>query len=210
MKKIAFIPWLALSALLILPPQALAKPFTVTEDKHNPNFATFHSRAALVRFQGTTSKVFGSADVDPDHPEHASGEIRIDLASLDTGIEKRNGHMRSVLEVEKHPFAVFKLKRIQGAHKLEPNRPVTLTVAGDMLIHGVTRSLVTEVTVVYLPESALSEQDRQHGFRKGDWISLSTSFKLKLRDFNVEPPGLVPLKVAEEVTIELDVNARAQ
>src|ERR1700726_1225961 len=61
------------------------------------------------QFLGTTHGKFtnfsGKIDVDREHPENSSVIARIDVRSIDTGIQKRDEHLRSpeFFNVEKYP-----------------------------------------------------------------------------------------------------------
>lgn len=65
------------------------------------------SRTQLDSFASRTQKVTGRIQVNPaDLDQQPSGHIEVDLGSLDTGIERRNRHMRdNVLETAKYPTA---------------------------------------------------------------------------------------------------------
>jgi polyisoprenoid-binding protein YceI len=51
------------------------------------------------QFLGTTNGRFtqfsGSIDLDSQHPEHSSVSARIHVSSIETGIKKRDDHLRS-------------------------------------------------------------------------------------------------------------------
>src|SRR5690606_23312653 len=79
----------------------------------DPNEVTFVSKAPLETFDGSTKQIRGRIEIDPQAlGDSITVEVSVDLASLDTGIELRNQHMReNHLHTEKHPEAVFR-----GAH----------------------------------------------------------------------------------------------
>lgn len=199
-RSLALLP-AVLSAVMTLP--AFAQPFSVATDMHTRNLVRFTSEGTLVSFSGETPDVLGKADVDLRNLAHTSGMIKINLATLQTGIGKRDEHMRNVLEVSKFPFASFQAERIHTQAKSPtPGRAAKVEVEGSFSLHGVTRRIRVPALVVYLPET-----DRQ--FRSGDWIKLETSFPVRLADYGITPPGLVPAKVADTVQIQLTAMARA-
>lgn len=203
---------LAAASLLAIAPTVLAadagdgaKTFKVTEDKHNQAEASFTSRAALVRLTGRTSKVGGEATIPLQNVAKAAGVITVDLSNMDTGIALRNEHMRGMIDADKFPIAVFKFASIKvPGNQLKSNMTVTGQASGFMAFHGVTRSMVAPVELTYLPEP-------EKKYRAGDWVQLSSRFKLKLSDYGIELPGaMLDIKVADELDIQIDGMAKAQ
>src|SRR5205823_9707677 len=70
------------------------------------------------QFLGTThgkfTKFSGKIDLDRDHPENSSVTARIDIRSIDTGIQKRDNQLRSAesFNVEKYPEMTFKTRSV--------------------------------------------------------------------------------------------------
>jgi polyisoprenoid-binding protein YceI len=103
----------------------------------------FKVRHMLGNARGRFSKFNGTIVVDRDHPEQSSVSVTIAAASIDTGIAKRDEHLRAELfEVAKYPEITFKSRRLKqkGANAGE--------ITGDLTIHGVTRSIVLSVQLV--------------------------------------------------------------
>lgn len=183
---------------------AVARPFKVTNDVHTLNNVTFFSKATLVTIKGQTDQVVGLADVNMDNLGATSGSIKVDLHAMDTGIAKRNEHMQGMLETNKYSYAEFKpTKIISSVKKPIANKPVKATIEGTMTMHGVTKPIKAEAMITYLPE-----QDKN--YRPGDWFQLEANFPLKLSDYGIKAPGVVPAKVSDDLTISLTVMAKAQ
>jgi polyisoprenoid-binding protein YceI len=199
--KLAAAP-LVLAGLVAIAPAAVARTWEVTRDHHSSNEVSFTSRAQIVHMTGRTQSVEGSGSIDVANPaKHPTAEVRVDLRTLDTGIEMRNGHMKAVLEAEKYPYATFKLQALK-AKKLQVNKPVMGVATGLFTLHGVTKRLTVPVNLTYLPE-----QDAK--YRPGDWVAASAEFKINLSDYKITlPAGILGLKVANEVTIDLDGMAK--
>jgi len=66
-----------------------------------------HMMVTTVR--GTFAIADGEIHVDAEHPEDSRVSVRIDAASVSTGNEQRDGHLRSpdFLDVEKYPYITF-------------------------------------------------------------------------------------------------------
>ena len=59
-----------------------------------PTTVVFNVEDNVDPFDGKTSKVTGTITADPAAPGQAQLEVSVDLASLDTGNNLRNQHMR--------------------------------------------------------------------------------------------------------------------
>jgi polyisoprenoid-binding protein YceI len=103
----------------------------------------FKVRHMLGTAKGTFSKFNGRIVVDRDHPEQSSVTVAIAAASIDTGIAKRDEHLRGELfDVAKYPEIIFKSRRVKrtGANTGE--------IAGDLTMHGVTRPIILNVQLL--------------------------------------------------------------
>jgi polyisoprenoid-binding protein YceI len=67
-------------------------------------------------------------------------EVEIDAASIDTGIAKRDDHLRSAdfFDVAEYPTIAFRSTRVEPVIPLGRDRSV---VVGDLTMGGVTRSV---------------------------------------------------------------------
>src|SRR5205807_6669309 len=76
-------------------------------------------RFSVHQFLGTThgkfTKFDGKIDIDRERPENSSVTARIDVRSIDTGIQKRDNHLRSpeFFNVEKFPDITFKSRSVR-------------------------------------------------------------------------------------------------
>lgn len=189
--------------LAAAPAMAASRTFAVDTDKHSPNEVSFTSKAAIVKFTGRTAKLSGDAKIDVDNVATSSGTLSIPLTTLDTGIAMRNEHMKGAIQAEQFPTATFKFTDIKVAgNKLKTNAPVEGTATGTMTLHGVTKTLNVPVELTWLPQT-----DAQ--YRPGDWIHISSAFKLKLTEFGITPPSM-GIKVADEQEILIDGMAKAK
>ena len=66
--------------------------------------------------------------------------VEIDAASIDTGEEKRDAHLRSAdfFDTEKHPKLTFVSKRVDAGKD-------SLKLVGDLTMHGVTHEVALDV-----------------------------------------------------------------
>jgi polyisoprenoid-binding protein YceI len=112
-----------------------------TLDPHHTtvSFSAKHLGVATVR--GHFNKVDGEIELDdPNDPTTARGTIVVDAASVDTGNEGRDNHLRNAdfFDVERYPQIRFQLKRVE---KVGDDK---YGVVGDLSIHGVTREIALD------------------------------------------------------------------
>jgi polyisoprenoid-binding protein YceI len=136
-----------LLASLILLPAALGASARAYETY---KFDQSASRIAFTvnQFLGTThgkfTKFDGKIEIDREHPEKSSVVARIDVRSIDTGIVKRDNHLRSpeFFNVEKFPEITFKSRSVKQTG------PQSGDILGDLTIHGVTKSITLHVKLL--------------------------------------------------------------
>src|ERR1700736_1073594 len=100
----------------------------------NHSAVTFTIRHMMSKVRGQLKIKEGWIEAENDHST-ARVDVTIDTASIDTGVEARDNHLRSAdghFDVANYPVATFTSKRIEG------NDPSTFKVIGDITIHGKT------------------------------------------------------------------------
>jgi polyisoprenoid-binding protein YceI len=117
----------------------------------DPSHSTiaFKVRHMLGTATGKFSKFTGTIVVDREHPEQSSVSVSVTAASIDTGIAKRDEHLRGELfDVGKYPEITFKSRRVKqtGANTGE--------ISGDLTMHGVTRAIILNVQLLSLAEGS--------------------------------------------------------
>ena len=126
------------------------------------------------QFLGTTHGKFpkfdGKIEIDREHPEKSSVVARIDIRSIDTGIIKRDNHLRSAefFNVAKFPEMTFKSGRVRQTGQQSGD------IFGDLTMHGVTKPITLHVKLM----SPISND-----IKETHWAV--TTEPLKRRDFNL-------------------------
>ncbi len=84
---------------------------------------------------------FSGQVVIGESPEQSSVEVTINAASVDSGDEKRDGHLRSpdFLDVERFPHITFRSTQV------ELGREGSAKVTGDLTVKDVTRPVTLDV-----------------------------------------------------------------
>ncbi len=176
-----------------LPGAGAAQAFHV--DRRAANVVRFVSRAATEEFEGVTSKIDGYVILDAPSlgPQAGSGatalHLEVDLASLETGIGLRDRHMRDrYLETSRYPFAVYHGSVLRA--EPEGGDSWRVTARGELEIHGVARPRDLTCRV----------EARGRGYRA------RCAFEVLLSDHRIEIPKVMFLKLANEISLELDFS----
>ena len=159
-------------------------------------FSAKHLMITTVR--GRIADVDGTIYTDETNPANSSVEVVLKAASLDTGNEQRDQHLRSAdfLEVEKYPEITFRSTRIEGSKE-------KFKLYGDLTIRGTTKEIALDVTF--------------EGEAKDPWGGERAGFtatgKFDRREFGLtwnqalETGGVM---VANEIKILVEVQATKQ
>ncbi|MCI0673337.1 MAG: YceI family protein [Myxococcaceae bacterium] len=169
-------------------------PWNIDTAHSGINFSVRHMVISKVR--GSFRAFAGTVALDEQAPTAASVTARIEVASIDTGVEQRDGHLRSpdFFDAEKYPAITFQSTKVQkgaGNH---------LVVTGNLTIRDVTREVSLDV--------------EQLGTGKDPWgnhrVAFAARTSIDRRDFGLkwnqalETGGVL---VGEKIEIELEVQA---
>ena len=119
-----------------------APPWKLDPAHTDITFSFKHMMITTVR--GTFGDVDGTLSIDEEDPTNASGEIRVKTASISTGFDARDIHLRSAdfFDVETWPEIVVRFDGVELA-KGDDYR-----VTADLTIRDVTRPVVFDVEYV--------------------------------------------------------------
>ena len=175
------------------------------DDPRGRDVLTFDSKAPLEKIVGTTSKITGSVQVNPkDITKGLKASFALDLASLKTGIDKRDEHMRdNFLETAKYPKAMLTIDKVTKAsdNMLMDGKTLTVDAEGTLSLHGVKSNVqLKDITVTYFDESEATK-----GRLPGDLLIINGGFSLNLPDYNIEVPQFIFLKLAETIKVSVDL-----
>ena len=126
--------------LIALAGTASAATETFVFDKAHTRVG-FQIRHWLTKVDGQFKQYDGKIAIDRANPSNSSVEVTIQAASIDTGQENRDKHLRSAdfFDVEKFPTITFK------STKVVPKGKDQYEVTGEFTMHGVTRTIVIPV-----------------------------------------------------------------
>jgi len=183
---------LIFTAAMILSVSVSAESYGL-DPTHSGDTVYFNSTARLEFVEGKTQIVSGMFTLDAKNPEGSiGGLLAVDLRTLKTGIETRDGHMRdNHLHTEKYPFAYFEVDSVEPVISLTVADSIyTARVIGKFYIHGVYREIEADLTIVRSLENSKSES-----------IKVRAKFAIKLDDFKIPRPKFLFLKLAETIEV---------
>lgn len=179
---------------LAIPAFASAAPWNIDAEHSNVGFKVRHMMVSNVK--GDFGKVVGVVDIDDKDITKSKVEVVIDTASIDTGVVKRDEHLKSpdFFDVAKYPTMTFVSQKVKKAGNGK------LKVDGLLTLHGITRPVVLNVEG---PTKAF--KDPWGNIKRG----ATATTKINRKDFGltynaaVESGGVL---VGEEIDIALEVE----
>ncbi|MCC6406726.1 MAG: YceI family protein [Planctomycetes bacterium] len=155
----------------------------------------FDAKSTLHDFSGVTSKVDGELVVCLARPaEGASGRVKVQGSSLDTGLAERDENMRTHLDTTRFPELSFEWLAFEPESVDVAAQKVVGTARGKFTLHGVTRDFAMKVT------ASVDASKR---------VTIQGQAPLDITQFEVEVPnklGLIGME--KEVTIWIALCAR--
>ena len=182
---------IALLAVLGLFATAHAETYTIDPVHSSLGFQVRHNLVSKV--PGSFTKFTGTISYDAAAPEKSSTQATIEVGSVSTANEKRDGHLKSpdFFDAVKFPTISF------ASTAWKKTGENTFDVTGDLTIHGVTKSVVLKTTL-------LGTGPGMGGSTVSGWEATAT---INRRDFGVDGPAMLGKVVSDEVSISLSIEA---
>ena len=145
-------------------------------------------------FDAVTAAVSGTLSRETPQAGSYTGALRVDLATLDTGIELRNEHLRNTyLQLDRGPEFLHAV--LSGIVLDEPlptraNRHQT-GFSGTLTLHGVQRAVEGEVELR----------------RRDGRMRVEAEFPVSLDAFDIPPPRYLGIGVRDEVGVTVAFDA---
>jgi polyisoprenoid-binding protein YceI len=146
------------------------------------------------KVHGTFGKVAGTAKYDGKDLKNASVEATIEVNSINTSEEKRDGHLKSKDFFDAAQFPQIKFKSTSIKHT-----SAGFDMTGELTMHGVTKP-------VTLHADKLSEPVKAHG---SEHVGTSATTKINRKDFGISFNGTLDnggAMVGDEVQVTIDVD----
>jgi polyisoprenoid-binding protein YceI len=172
---------------------AFATPHTIDSSHTEVGFSVKH--LMITNVKGEFTKFDAELDFDYKTKVFNKLEAEIETKSVDTGIEKRDNHLRSedFFYAEKYPNITFKMK----SYKADGDEGVMI---GDLTIRGVTKEVKLEV------EDLGTIKD----FNGNNRVGFSLKGKINRGDFDLKWNKALELggfAVGEQVKITVEIEA---
>ncbi|MCY3683182.1 MAG: YceI family protein [Gemmatimonadetes bacterium] len=174
----------------------------VLRNEVGKNQIQFVSSAPLEEIHGTASGISGELKLDPANLEGLTGKIEVQVASMETGIEKRDAHLHSEdwLDEKQFPMIGFEIAGLKDVSvEVGEGRAIIKGLAMGMFsLHGVDKEMVIPFEATYL---LASEQTKKRAL--GDFFVVKGEFEIALRDFDIAGArGLVGNRVGKKINLK--------
>jgi polyisoprenoid-binding protein YceI len=177
--------------ILVLGPSAHAADFNIDPYHSSVSFRIKH---VIGKVTGHFDKFTGTFSYDAAKPQAWSAAATIEAGSVNTGIEKRDNHLRSAdfFDVQKFPTLSFKstgVTDIQGGKA---------KLHGDLTMHGVTKPVVLDLDVAGEAKDPMG---------KGTRAGAAATGHVNRLDFGIGPTsGPLAGAVGNDVEISIDIE----
>ena len=153
----------------------------------------FSLRHLVSKYTGSFSTVSGNLTVDRDNLEKSSVEATIDVGSINTSDEKRNGHIKSpdFFDFAKFPSMTFK------STAWKKTGFDTFDVTGNLTIKDVTKPVVLKAKLLGLG-------DGMGGAKLTGW---EVTGAIKKSEFGLGGPAMLGKVLGDDVTINIGIEA---
>jgi polyisoprenoid-binding protein YceI len=170
MKLRPFVPVLAFLALAALPLQAAPETYELDTAHSSLAFKIKHLGISWVK--GSFGAFEGSFVLDAENPAACSVTVTAQAASISTGNDGRDKHLRSpdFFDAEKFPTLSFK------STKVSKKADGVYEVTGDFTIHGVTKPVTFDFNLAG-PAKGMKGETRAGG---------DTAFVIKRSDYGMD------------------------
>jgi polyisoprenoid-binding protein YceI len=176
------------------PAWAQKADFKIDPSHSEADFAIKHMAISTVH--GTFRGVSGVISFDPADLTKSGVEATIDVATVDTGVANRDAHLKTpdFFDVAKFPTMTFKSTKVAKTGD-------GYAVTGDLLLHGVTKSVVLSLEPPDKPQT-----DGKGNVHRG----FTARTTINRKDFGLlwaNKTGTGDAVLGDDIKIELDIEA---
>lgn len=142
---------------------------------------------------GTTNAVVGTILLDTSGTALPCSVFYVDLRTLKSDEDRRDGQVQKVLEAETYPLGTFILTRVEGqTGSLADGSEHTFKLIGDLTVHNVTKTVTWDATVKI----------------DGGALTGSATTKVMFSDFGMEAPVIGPVaSIQDEFQLQVQLSA---
>jgi polyisoprenoid-binding protein YceI len=173
--------------------------WTVDADHTEINFVTKHFFTPV---RGSFASFDVQLDYDAERPEQSSVAVRIDVASVDTGNERRDDHLRTDdwFNADRWPSITF---RSTSMRRVAADKLIAI---GDLTIRDVTRQIELPITILGVQDIPGEMQEMLMGAKRV--ASFQADLSIDRREFGVGTGSWAQTAiVGGDVDIEIALEA---
>ena len=174
----------------------------VLSNRVGKNQIQFVSTAPMEEIHGTAAGISGALKLNPAQVEAMTGKIEVRVASMETGIERRDEHLHGAdwLDAKQFPVIAFEIAGLKDVAVQTDKAKATIRgmAMGTFSLHGVVREMEIPVEATYLLAS-----DQTAKRAPGDFFVIKGTFQIALKDFDIAGArGLVGSRVGTEIHLK--------
>jgi polyisoprenoid-binding protein YceI len=166
--------------------------YEIDQQHTHLGFTAKHLAVSTVR--GRFNKFEGEFESPDDDSTKAHGEVKIEVASLESRSDQRDTHLRSAdfFDAEKYPYITFKLTGI------DPVDEENFRVNGELTVKDITKPIVLEATI----EGRLPDP-----FGGKERVGISARGQINRMDWGLNWDGVAGTVPFASHTIKLEVDS---
>ncbi|HUY72937.1 MAG TPA: YceI family protein [Candidatus Dormibacteraeota bacterium] len=166
--------------------------YEVDQQHTHIGFTAKHLGVSTVR--GRFNKFEGQFEGPDDDFTKARGEVKIEVASLESRSDQRDTHLRSAdfFDAAKYPYMTFKITKVEAVDA------ESFRVTGDLTVKDVTRPIVLDATVEGRMPDPFGAKER---------VGISARGQLDRMDFGLNWNGVAGAVPFASHTVKLEVDA---
>jgi polyisoprenoid-binding protein YceI len=158
----------------------LAKLAEAIKDESSVTYRLSH---LLHTIEAVSKDVAYRTEIDPSKKEIKTVTAQVDVTTFDSGNSNRDSHAMEVIDAITYPTAAFSSKSIS-------QNGDSLTVAGKLTFHGITKDVVMLGTAVWSPNK----------------LEVQGAFTISLTAFQIERPSLLMVPVNDDLKFTLKAS----
>ena len=186
--------WIAALTFALTAEATLAETYVVDASHSSVDFSIRH---LVGRTKGRFGDFSGTISYDAAKPAATSFSGTIQVKSIDTGNERRDGHLQSpdFFGAEEYPTITFESTEVTSSGEN------TLDVKGKLTMHGTTKEVTLSVEI-------LGTGINPRGGKAQ--IGLETNFSILCSDYGVNSWERFSAVLGDEVKIQVLIEANAE
>src|SRR3954465_3750439 len=181
-------------AMTAIAADTLTGNWTIDTSHSRVGFTARHAMVTKVR--GAFHEFSGTANLNAENPADSRIDLTIEVASVNTGNEQRDGHLRTndFFDAETHPQIRFVSTNVERVD------PENYRLTGDLTIKGITNPVTVDFEYTGVATDPYGNQragfEGKASINRKDW---GVSFNAAL-----ETGGVL---VSEKIDLEFDISA---